>query len=61
MHSFPQLNTISKYNEGNTSGSFDFQFLRKSALFITSNPEHPIEYLTKKSRSDHGELISIVL
>lgn len=57
LHSFPDLNTHSKYAEANQSGSYDFQFFRKNVLFIASNPDQPIEYLTKKTASDKGMVI----
>lgn len=54
LANFPDLNIVSKYGEPNSTGSYDFQFLRQSPLFITSNPEKPIEYLTKKTKQEHG-------
>lgn len=55
LASFPDFSTISKYGEANTTGAYDFQFLRNSPLFITSNPGLPIEYLVKRQKHEHGE------
>lgn len=55
LASFPDLSVVHRYGEANKTGCFDFQFLRQTPLFITSNPDHPIEYLKKNTTNDKGE------
>lgn len=59
LANFPDLNIVSKYGEA--TGSYDFQFLRQSPLFIISNPEKPIEYLTKRTKNEHRKSLSSYL
>lgn len=55
LHDFPLLNIVSKYGEGNATGSVDFQFLLQSSMFVASNPGLPFEFLTKRSKNDNGK------
>lgn len=60
LHNFPDLQAISKYGSGSAKGVSDFQFFQNSLLLVTSNPEQPIEYLTKKKgRNDAGKIMSL--
>lgn len=62
LHGFPDLQPISKYGDGNLKGVCDFQFFQNSLLLVTSNPEQPIEYLTKKkTRNDAGNDLRLPL